>query len=157
MKTNILTFLHRVQKEQLAQCIIDQTSERNKNSIIYTPINMHSHPHSYTIYFFQLNCLRHSCEIISPLTAEPESTWLYLHKLSNITLDKFIAILCLSFFTCKTQIITVAVQQLPCSHAFCILGNKLTQKDNADSGVQFITPVGPRQSLLLAKDPDQFL
>ena len=36
-------------------------------------------------------------------------------------------------------------------------GNKLTQKDNADSGVQFITPVGPRQSLLLAKDPDQFL
>lgn len=37
------------------------------------------------------------------------------------------------------------------------LGNKLTQKDNADSGVQFITPAGPRQSLLLAKDPDQFL
>ena len=39
----------------------------------------------------------------------------------------------------------------------CILGNKLTQKDNADSGVQFITPVGPRQSLLLAKDPDKHL
>ena len=38
-----------------------------------------------------------------------------------------------------------------CSHA------KLTQKDNADSGVQFITPARPRQSLLLAKDPDQFL
>ena len=37
------------------------------------------------------------------------------------------------------------------------LGNKLTQKDNADSGVQFITLVGPRQSLLLAKDPDQHL
>ena len=36
-------------------------------------------------------------------------------------------------------------------------GNKLTQKDNTDSGVQFITPVGPRQSLLLAKDPDQHL
>ena len=36
-------------------------------------------------------------------------------------------------------------------------GNKLTQKDNADSGVQFITPAGPRQSLFLAKDPDQFL
>ena len=35
-------------------------------------------------------------------------------------------------------------------------GNKLTQKDNADSGVQFITPAGARQSLLLAKDPDQF-
>ena len=32
---------------------------------------------------------------------------------------------------------------------------KLTQEDNADSGVQFITPAGPRQSLLLAKDPDQ--
>ena len=32
-------------------------------------------------------------------------------------------------------------------------GDKLTQKDNADSGVQFITPVGPRQSLLLAMDP----
>ena len=39
----------------------------------------------------------------------------------------------------------------------CFLGNKLTQKDNADSGVQFITPAGPRQSLLLAKDPDQHL
>ena len=36
-------------------------------------------------------------------------------------------------------------------------GNKLTQKDNADSGVQLITPAGPRQSLLLAKDPDQHL
>ena len=36
-------------------------------------------------------------------------------------------------------------------------GNKLTQKDNADSGVQFIAPEGPRQSLLLAKDRDQFL
>ena len=34
-------------------------------------------------------------------------------------------------------------------------GNKLMQKDNADSGVQFITPAGPRQSLLLAKDADQ--
>ena len=36
-------------------------------------------------------------------------------------------------------------------------GNKLTQKDNADSGVQFITLAGPRQSLLLTKDPNQFL
>ena len=36
-------------------------------------------------------------------------------------------------------------------------GNKLTQKNNTDSGVQFITLVGPRQSLLLAKDHDQFL
>ena len=35
--------------------------------------------------------------------------------------------------------------------------NKLTQKDNADSGVQFITLSGSRQSLLLAKDHDQFL
>ena len=31
-------------------------------------------------------------------------------------------------------------------------GKQLTQ-DNADSGVQFITPAGPRESLLLAKDP----
>ena len=38
-----------------------------------------------------------------------------------------------------------------------VLGNKFTQKDNADSGVQFITPAGPRQSLLLAKDPDWLL
>ena len=36
-------------------------------------------------------------------------------------------------------------------------GNKLTQKDNADSGVQFITPAGPRQSFLLAKDSDRLL
>ena len=36
-------------------------------------------------------------------------------------------------------------------------GNKLTQKDNADSGVHFITLAGPRQSLLLAKDPGQHL
>ena len=42
-----------------------------------------------------------------------------------------------------------------CSHAFW--GKKLTQKDNEDSGVQFITPAGPGQSLLLAKDPNQFL
>ena len=34
-----------------------------------------------------------------------------------------------------------------------VLGKKLTQKDNADSGVQFITLAGPRQSLLLTKDP----
>ena len=39
----------------------------------------------------------------------------------------------------------------------CFPGNKLTQKDNADSGMQFITPAGPRQSLLLAKGPDQHL
>ena len=37
-----------------------------------------------------------------------------------------------------------------------VLENKPTQKDNADSGVQVITPAGPRQSLLLAKDPGQF-
>ena len=41
-----------------------------------------------------------------------------------------------------------------CGH---VPGNKLTQKDNADSGVQFIKPEGPRQSLLLAKDSNQFL
>ena len=34
---------------------------------------------------------------------------------------------------------------------------KLTHKDNADSGVQFITLVGPKQSLLLGKDPNQCL
>ena len=33
-----------------------------------------------------------------------------------------------------------------------VLGNKLTQKDNADNEVQ-IALVGPRQSLLWAKDP----
>ena len=38
-----------------------------------------------------------------------------------------------------------------------VLGNKRTEKDNADSGVQFITPAGPRQSLLLAKDPRPLL
>ena len=38
-----------------------------------------------------------------------------------------------------------------------VLGNKLIQKDNADSEVQFTTLAGPRQSLLLAKDPDQHL
>ena len=36
-------------------------------------------------------------------------------------------------------------------------GNKLTQKDDADSGVQFITLASPRKSILLAKDPNQFL
>ena len=36
-------------------------------------------------------------------------------------------------------------------------GKQNTQKDNADGGVQFITTAGPRQSRLLAKDPDQFL
>ena len=41
----------------------------------------------------------------------------------------------------------------------CAVGTrsgKQTQKDNAHSGVQFITPAGPRQSLLLVKDPNQF-
>ena len=36
-------------------------------------------------------------------------------------------------------------------------GNKLSQKYNADSGVQVITPVDARQNLLLAKDSDQHL
>ena len=35
-------------------------------------------------------------------------------------------------------------------------GNKLTQKNNTDSGVQFITLVGPRQSLLLASTLTNF-
>ena len=45
-----------------------------------------------------------------------------------------------------------------CCDIFVVMvpGKKLTQKDNADSGVQFITPAGPMQSLLLAKDTDQF-
>ena len=38
-----------------------------------------------------------------------------------------------------------------------VLGNKLTQKDKADRGAQFTTPAGPRQSVLLAEDPDQHL
>ena len=37
------------------------------------------------------------------------------------------------------------------------LRRTITQKDNADGEVQFIMPVGPRQSLLLAKDPVQHL
>ena len=37
-----------------------------------------------------------------------------------------------------------------------VSGKQTDSQDNADSGVQFITPAGPRQSLLLAKDPDQF-
>ena len=38
-----------------------------------------------------------------------------------------------------------------------VLGSKLPQKDHADGGVRFITPAGPTQGLLLAKDPDPFL
>ena len=34
-------------------------------------------------------------------------------------------------------------------------GKQTHSEDNADSGVPFITRAGPRQSLLLAKDPDQ--
>ena len=32
-------------------------------------------------------------------------------------------------------------------------GSKLTQKDSVDSGVQFITPVGPRPSFLFSQGP----
>ena len=32
-------------------------------------------------------------------------------------------------------------------------GNKLTQKDSVDSGVQFITPMGPRQTFLFSQGP----
>ena len=35
-------------------------------------------------------------------------------------------------------------------------GKQTHSKDNAESGVQFIAPSGPRQSLFLAKDPNQF-
>ena len=51
-------------------------------------------------------------------------------------------------------------QPSPCGSCLSVAAmgsGKLTEKDNADSGVQFITPAGPRQSLLLAKDPGQFL
>ena len=44
-----------------------------------------------------------------------------------------------------------------CQGVVATCPGKQTQKDNANNGVQFITPAGPRQSLLLAKDPDQFL
>ena len=50
--------------------------------------------------------------------------------------------------------IHVDIRCICCSHAS---GKQTLSEDNADSGVQFITPAGPRQSLLLAKDPDQFL
>ena len=36
-------------------------------------------------------------------------------------------------------------------------GTQLPQKDSADGGLPIITPAAPRQSLLLARDPDQFL
>ena len=52
---------------------------------------------------------------------------------------------------CRAAVHGVAVLQ---PH---VPGNKLTQKDNADSGVQFITLAGPRQSFLLAKDSDRLL
>ena len=32
-------------------------------------------------------------------------------------------------------------------------GNKLTQKDSVDRGMQFITPAGPRQSFLFSPGP----
>ena len=38
----------------------------------------------------------------------------------------------------------------------CSPGSKLTQKDNANSGAQFIILAGPKQSLLLAKDLASF-
>ena len=34
-----------------------------------------------------------------------------------------------------------------------ILGNKLTQRDNADSEVQFITPAGPKTESPLSQGP----
>ena len=36
-------------------------------------------------------------------------------------------------------------------------GKQTHSEGQSDSGVQFITPAGSRQSLLLAKDPDQHL
>ena len=55
-----------------------------------------------------------------------------------------------------TQLIHIVLLEL-CALQPRVLGHRLTQKDSAGSGVQFITPAGPRQSLLLAKDADQFL
>ena len=42
-------------------------------------------------------------------------------------------------------------------YAVATRSRKQTQKDNEDSGAQFITLAGPRQTLLLGKDPSQFL
>ena len=49
------------------------------------------------------------------------------------------------------------VSLFPGKRGYNILGNKLTQKDNADSRVHFITLAGSSQSLLLAKDPKEIL
>ena len=43
----------------------------------------------------------------------------------------------------KIKSVTVSTVSPSICHE--VMGNKLTQKDNADSGVQFITPAGPRQ------------
>ena len=45
----------------------------------------------------------------------------------------------------------------PCIVTATLSGKQTHSEDNADSEVQFITPAGPRQSLLLAKDPVQHL
>ena len=89
-----------------------------------------------------------------------------LSLLLSLSYHKVLFVLSLSFLLLVLQkylqifaelkiLFSLLKQYLYCSHAF--RGNKLTQKDNADSGVQFITLAGPRQSLLLAKDPNQFL
>ena len=59
----------------------------------------------------------------------------------------------------EKQFVYVCVYMCVC---VCVLyhvfpGNRLTRKDDADSGAQLITAACPRQSLLLAKDPDPFL
>ena len=59
------------------------------------------------------------------------------------------------FLSCLITLTRTSNTMFSCySHAFW---EKLTQKDNADSGMQFIMPAGPRQSLLLAKGPNQHL
>ena len=66
-----------------------------------------------------------------------------------------------SFRSFRASLVAQLVTNLPAIQETLLwphfLGNKLTQKDNADSRAQLITPLGPRQSLLLAKDPDQHL
>jgi len=62
----------------------------------------------------------------------------------------------ISSWSCKAtkDVATLSMSSVCCSHVFWETNS---QKDNADSVVQFITQAGSRQSLLLAKHPDQFL
>ena len=59
------------------------------------------------------------------------------------------------FFSCLFHIVLWGTKSMSAAVVATHPGSKLTHKHNADSGVQFITR-GPRQNLLLTKDPDQF-